>query len=91
MLKEMFSSLPTEGENYAVLDFDNTCILNDIGHAVLAYTVEHENVPKEVFLEYYDLVNKGLNYKWKTANELKQGDMLIYPKLKQTSKKPHNP
>ena len=33
MIKEIVDNLPSEG--YAVFDFDNTCIINDIQEALL--------------------------------------------------------
>lgn len=49
-------------QKYAVLDFDNTCIINDTGDVVLAYACEHNLLKKysgkKAFLKYYSLLDK---------------------------------
>lgn len=66
------------GYHYAVLDFDNTCIINDIGDATIAYLCEHKllkdpallenytgselNYGKAVLEHYYHLIKHGANH-----------------------------
>ncbi|MFH1173934.1 MAG: haloacid dehalogenase-like hydrolase [archaeon] len=47
-----------------VLDFDNTCIVNDIGEAVLAYVCRHKFIarPRRQFLHYYALLSRGQHW-----------------------------
>lgn len=61
------STVPKKEKNgppcYAALDFDNTCIINDIQDAVLAYLCENNLIKghdaKRVFTKYYDLLGSG--------------------------------
>ena len=61
MIKEIVDNLPSEG--YAVFDFDNTCIINDIQEALLAYLCENSILKnfngEEVFKKYYQLIESS--------------------------------
>lgn len=60
-LNKIFETLPKKG--YVVIDFDNTCIINDIGEAVLAFLCEHGLLKKYdnkvAFKKYYHLLEIG--------------------------------
>lgn len=60
-LNKIFKTLPKEG--YAVLDFDNTCIINDVGEALFAFLCENQllkNIEgKSAFQKYFRLLEEG--------------------------------
>ena len=72
-LKEVIN-LAKEEKSYAVLDFDNTCIINDIGEAVLAYMCENDLLKKrgckKTFQTYYKLLETKNIRKIKQACKL---------------------
>ena len=41
LIQEITNQLPNHPTPYAVFDFDNTCIMNDVGEASFAYLCEH--------------------------------------------------
>lgn len=59
--KAVLKDLPKQG--YAVFDFDNTCIVNDIAEAVLAYLCENNLLKKlngeATFKKYFHLLEEG--------------------------------
>ncbi len=61
LFNKILNSLPPQG--YAVFDFDNTCIINDIAEAVLAYLCENNLLKKldgeATFKKYFRLLAEG--------------------------------
>ena len=57
----VLKDLPKQG--YAVFDFDNTCIVNDIAEAALAYLCENNLLKKldgeATFKKYFRLLEEG--------------------------------
>tara|TARA_Y100000031_G_C8177609_1_gene364865 strand:- start:28 stop:750 length:723 start_codon:yes stop_codon:yes gene_type:complete len=78
---KLLPDLPEQG--YAVLDFDNTCIINDIQEAVLSYLCENSLLKhldgQETLQKYYQLDNEHDAYEFAitildgfTIDELKE-------------------
>lgn len=61
VLNNILTALPKKG--YAVFDFDNTCVINDVGEAVLAFLCENKLLKhfdnETAFKKYYALLEEG--------------------------------
>ncbi len=61
LFKAVLKALPKKG--YAVFDFDNTCTINDVGEAVLAFLCENKLLKQfdneAAFKKYYALLEQG--------------------------------
>lgn len=61
ILTDLPKTLPKKG--YAVFDFDNTCVINDVGEAVLAFLCENKLLKQfdneAAFKKYYTLLEQG--------------------------------